>query len=36
MQRIPSQSQYDKYVEMLDLTAKNAAERTIEQMTAQK
>ena len=36
MQRILSQSQYDKYVEMLDLTAKNAAERTIEQMTAQK
>ncbi len=35
MQKILSQSQYDKYVEIFDLTAKNAAERTIEQMTAQ-
>lgn len=36
MKKILSGKQYDKYVEMLNLTAKNTAERIIEQQTASK
>ena len=36
MKKILSDKQYDKYVEMLNLTAKNTAERIIEQQTASK
>lgn len=36
MKKILSSKQYDKYVEMLNLTAKNTAEHIIEQQTASK
>lgn len=35
MQKILSQSQYDKYVEIFNLTARNSAERVIQQTAAQ-
>ena len=36
MKRILSEKQYDNYVKMLDLTAKNTAERIMEKQTASK
>ena len=36
MKKILSEKQYDKYIQMLDLTAKNAAERMMDQQTASK
>ena len=36
MKSILDEKQYDKYIQMLDLTAKNNAERINQQMTASK
>ena len=36
MKKILSKKQYNKYIQMLDLTAKNAGERIAQQMTASK
>ena len=36
LKRILSEKQYDKYVKMLDLTARNTADRIIEQQIASK
>ena len=36
MKKILDEKQYDKYVKMLDLTAKNTAERLIDEATAAK
>ena len=36
MKKILNENQFDKYVQMLDLTAKNTAERISQQMTASK
>ena len=36
MKKILSEKQYNKYIQMLDLTVKNTAERIMDRMTAEK